>query len=77
MCKQGSKAVSSASIAFIYVFGPIFAFAFSSMQPTYPEKVLSNDMRAKGISVFHLTAGCAGFLNSFAPVGVNNFSTPA
>jgi hypothetical protein len=68
MCKRGGKAVSSASVAFIYIFGLIFAFAFTSMQPIYPEEVLSNDMRAKGISAFQPTAGCAGSLNNFAPV---------
>jgi hypothetical protein len=50
--EQVGKAVSSASVAFIYIFGPIFAFAFTSMQPIYPGEVLSNGMRAKGIGVF-------------------------
>jgi hypothetical protein len=59
MCKRGVKGVSNASIAFIYIFGPIFAFAFISMQPIYPGEVISNDMRANGISVFQLTASCA------------------
>ena len=72
------KAVSSASIAFIYIFGSVFALAFTSMQPIYPGEVLSNDMRAKGIGVFQLTAGCAGFVNTFAaPVALNNVSDSA
>jgi MFS family permease len=75
--QTGGKAVSSASIAFIYVFGSVFALAFTSMQPIYPGEVLSNDMRAKGIGVFQLTAGCAGFANTFAaPVALNNVSGP-
>jgi MFS family permease len=44
----GSHASSSASIAFIYLFGSVFAIGFTSMQPIYPGEVLSNDMRAKG-----------------------------
>ncbi|KAJ5625739.1 hypothetical protein N7510_002048 [Penicillium lagena] len=44
----GSKLDSNASIAFIYIFGSVFAFAWTSMQPIYPGEVLSNDMRAKG-----------------------------
>ena len=73
--QTGGKAVSSASIAFIYIFGSVFALAFTSMQPIYPGEVLSNDMRAKGIGVFQLTAGCAGFVNTFAaPVALNNVS---
>jgi hypothetical protein len=42
-----------------------------------PEEVLSNNMRAEGISVSQPTASCAGSLNSFALVGVNNFGAPA
>ena len=71
----GSKTCSSASIAFIYIFGSVFAFAFTSMQPIYPGEVLANDMRAKGMGVFQLTSGAAGFVNTFAaPVALNNVS---
>jgi uncharacterized membrane protein YadS len=71
----GSKASSSASIAFIYIFGATFALAFTSMQPIYPGEVLSNEMRAKGMGVFSLTSGCAGFVNTFAaPVALRNVS---
>jgi uncharacterized membrane protein YqaE (UPF0057 family) len=73
--QNGSKASSSASIAFIYVFGSVFALAFTSMQPIYPGEVLSNDMRAKGMGVFQLTSGCAGFVNTFAaPIALRNVS---
>jgi hypothetical protein len=61
-----NKMCSSASIAFIYIFGCVFAIAFTSMQPIYPGEVLSNDMRAKGMGVFQLTGGAAGFVNTFA-----------
>lgn len=63
----GSKETSSASIAFIYIFGSVFAFAYTSMQPIYPGEVMSNDMRAKGMGVFQLTAGTASFVNTFQP----------
>ena len=69
----GSKASSITSITFIYIFGSVFALAFTSMQPIYPGEVLSNDMRAKGMGIYQLTAGCAGFVNTFAaPVALNN-----
>jgi MFS family permease len=69
----GSQTASKASIAFIFVFGSVFAFAFTSMQPIYPGEVLSNDMRAKGMGVFQLTSGTASFVNTFAaPVALNN-----
>ncbi|KEF60353.1 uncharacterized protein A1O9_01913 [Exophiala aquamarina CBS 119918] len=71
--QTGSKAASSASIAFIYVFGSVFALGYTSMQPIYPGEVLSNDMRAKGMGVSAVVSGCAGFVNTFAaPVAVKN-----
>ncbi|KAM0689961.1 hypothetical protein Q7P36_008728 [Cladosporium allicinum] len=71
--QTGSRQASVASITFIYIFGSVFALAFTSMQPIYPGEVLSNDMRAKGMGVFQLTSGCAGFVNTFAaPVALNN-----
>lgn len=73
---SGSKTASTASIFFIYLFGVIFAFAYTSMQPIYPAEVMSNDMRAKGMGTFKLTAGAAGFLNTFvAPIALTNVST--
>ncbi|KAI9753774.1 MAG: hypothetical protein M4579_005008 [Chaenotheca gracillima] len=70
---NGSKASSDVSIAFIYIFGFIFAFAYTSMQPIYPAEVMSNDMRAKGMFVFQFTAGLAGFVNTFAaPIALQN-----
>lgn len=62
----GSHASSSASIAFIFIFGAVFAFAFTSMQPIYPAEVMSNDMRAKGMGTYKIMGGCAGFINTFA-----------
>lgn len=75
--QTGSQQASVASITFIYIFGSVFALAFTSMQPIYPGEVLSNDMRAKGMGVFQLTSGCAGFVNTFAaPVALNKVSSP-
>jgi MFS family permease len=73
--KTGSKSSSSASIGFIFIFGAIFAFAFTSMQPIYPAEVMSNDMRAKGMGTYKITGGCAGFINTFvAPIALTNVS---
>ncbi|OQV04538.1 hypothetical protein CLAIMM_09401 [Cladophialophora immunda] len=69
----GSKSSSDASIAFIYIFGVVFAFAYTSMQPIYPAEVMSNEMRAKGMWLFQFTAGLASFVNTFAaPVALKN-----
>ena len=74
--QSGSQQASVASISFIYIFGSVFALGFTSMQPIYPGEVLSNDMRAKGMGVFQLTSGCAGFVNTFAaPVALNKVRT--
>lgn len=71
----GSLISSSASIAFIYVFGAIFAFGYTSMQPIYPLEVMSNDMRAKGTGTYKLTGGAAGFINTFVgPIALKNVS---
>lgn len=70
-----SKTASSASIAFIYIFGGIFAFAFTSMQPIYPTEVMTNDMRAKGAQSYKLISGASGFLNTFVgPIALSNVS---
>lgn len=66
-------AASDASIAWIFIFGAIFAFAFTPMQSCYPAEVLGNDIRAKGFGLFHLVSGAAGFLNTFvAPTALQN-----
>jgi hypothetical protein len=46
------------------------------MQPIYPAEVVSNKMRAKGMGVFKLTAGAAGFLNTFVgPIALSSVSS--
>ncbi|CZR55595.1 related to transporter (major facilitator superfamily) [Phialocephala subalpina] len=69
----GSILSSRASIAFIYIFGVVFAFSWTSMQPLYPIEVMSAEMRAKGVFIFQITAGLSGFVNTFAaPVALKN-----
>lgn len=43
--KTGSVPASSASIAFIFVFGVIFAVSFTPMQPIYPAEVLASEFK--------------------------------
>ncbi|KAH8696014.1 general substrate transporter [Talaromyces proteolyticus] len=70
---SGSVPSSSASIAFIYIFGVVFAFSYTPMQPIYPAEVLSNNVRANGMMIFQITAGCSSFVNTFAaPVALQN-----
>ena len=71
----GSMAASSASIAFIYVFGAAFSWAYTSMQPIYPTEIISNDARAKGVMCYKLTGGASGFVNTFVtPIALENVS---
>lgn len=41
--RSGSVPSSSASIAFIFIFGVIFAVGFTPMQPIYPAEVLASE----------------------------------
>ena len=74
-----SASVMAACLAivtgFIFLFGATFAVGFTPMQPIYPAEVVSNKMRAKGMGVFKLTAGAAGFLNTFVgPIALSSVS---
>lgn len=71
----GNSTASTVSIVFIFLFGATFAVGFTPMQPIYPAEVVSNKMRAKGMGVFKLTAGAAGFLNTFVgPIALSSVS---
>ncbi|KAL2843930.1 general substrate transporter [Aspergillus pseudoustus] len=71
--EYSNQAASTASIVFIFMFGAIFACGFTPMQPIYPAEVVSNKMRAKAMGTFKLTAGAAGFLNTFVgPIALAN-----
>lgn len=64
--KNGSKGSSYTMITFIFLFGIVFSFAWTPMQPVYPAEVLENQMRARGIAFFGFNAGIAGFINTIA-----------
>ncbi|KAI2467308.1 general substrate transporter [Annulohypoxylon bovei var. microspora] len=69
----GNSAAATMSIAFIFIFGAIFAAGYTPMQPIYPAEVVSNKMRAKAMGTFKLTAGAAGFLNTFVgPIALSS-----
>lgn len=73
--EYGNKGASTVSIVFIFVFGAVFSSAWTPMQPIYPAEVVSNKMRAKAMGVYKLTAGAAGFLNTFVgPIALSNVS---
>jgi MFS family permease len=75
--EYGNQTASTVSIVFIFMFGAIFACGFTPMQPIYPAEVVSNKMRAKAMGTFKLTAGAAGFLNTFVgPIALSNVGFP-
>ena len=72
----GNHTASTVSIVFIFVFGAVFSGGYTPMQPIYPAEVVSNKMRAKCMGTFKLTAGAAGFLNTFVgPIALSSVSS--
>ncbi|KAI1815684.1 general substrate transporter [Poronia punctata] len=71
--EYGNNAAATLSIVFIFVFGAIFSAGYTPMQPIYPAEVVSNRMRAKAMGAYKITAGAAGFLNTFvAPIALSS-----
>ncbi|KAH9896324.1 general substrate transporter [Xylariomycetidae sp. FL2044] len=71
--EYGNSTAATVSIVFIFVFGAVFSVGYTPMQPIYPAEVVSNKMRAKAMGTFKLTAGAAGFLNTFvAPIALSS-----
>jgi len=58
--KTKEKSMSILSILFIYIFGVVFAFAYTSMQPVYVPEVLTTQMRAKGMVFYQLFFNVSG-----------------
>ncbi|KAJ7166086.1 general substrate transporter [Mycena filopes] len=56
---------ANASIAFIFLFGIVYAFTYTPLQALYCAEVMSQDMRAKGMAVHILISNIAGFINTF------------
>jgi len=55
-----------ATIAFIFLFGIVYAFVYTPLQPLYCAEVMNQEMRAKGMAVHILISNIAGFINTFA-----------
>ncbi|KAI0885012.1 general substrate transporter [Annulohypoxylon maeteangense] len=71
--EYGNSSAATLSIVFIFIFGAVFATGYTPMQPIYPAEVVSNKMRAKAMGTFKLTAGAAGFLNTFVgPIALSS-----
>ena len=55
-----------AAIAFIYVFGITYSFAFTPLQALYPVECLAYETRAKGMGMYNLFVNIAAFFNTYA-----------
>ncbi|KAF4122144.1 Sugar (and other) transporter [Geosmithia morbida] len=55
-----------ASIAFIFVIGMTFSFAYTPLQAMYPVEVLAYEQRAKGMALQNMTGNAAALVNMFA-----------
>ena len=67
-----NQVAAKAGIAFIYIFqGVFFSYAFTPLQPTYPSEIVSNEMRARGLALWHLISNAASTLNLYtAPLAM-------
>ncbi|CAN6633806.1 high-affinity glucose transporter Hxt2p [Trichomonascus vanleenenianus] len=71
--KTGSHAASSASIAFIFIFGIVYAICFTSLTPIYPSEVSNTKLRARSMMLHQIVGGCASFVNQYAaPIAMQN-----
>jgi sugar porter (SP) family MFS transporter len=70
-----NKSASSATIAFIFIFGVCFAIGYTSMQPVYPGEIASNTLRAKISLIGGVVTGASSFVNQYAaPVAMQKIS---
>lgn len=63
---NGADAAAKGTLVFIFLFGVIFSFSFTPMQPIYPSEVASNVLRSRSMIVLNLVSGIAQFVNQFA-----------
>ncbi|KAF9450633.1 hypothetical protein P691DRAFT_700780 [Macrolepiota fuliginosa MF-IS2] len=61
-----NPAGANSAIAFIFLFGFVFSFAYTPLQAVYPTEVLEYNTRAKGMAMNALAVSCAGFVNVYA-----------
>ncbi|KKA23678.1 hypothetical protein T310_2269 [Rasamsonia emersonii CBS 393.64] len=63
----GKPVVGGTSIAFLYVFLVVFAFAWTPMQALYPSEVLAYNSRAKGLAYTNLMLNAVNVINTYVP----------
>jgi sugar porter (SP) family MFS transporter len=61
-----NSSAANATIAFIYLFGIIFAFAWTPLSPMYVVECLDTNTRAKGKSLAQFCTACASAIIQYA-----------
>lgn len=61
-----NSSAANASIAFIYLFGVTFSFAWTPLSPMYVVECLGTNTRAKGNSMAQFFTTCASAINQYA-----------
>lgn len=68
-----NSSAAVAGIFFIYFFQAVFSFGYTALQPILASEYMNNDMRARGLALWHLVGNAASFLNLYtAPIAMEN-----
>lgn len=66
---------AGAAVAFIFLIGVVFSFAYTPLQAMYPVEVLAYEQRAKGMAFQNIAGNAAGLVNMFViPVALERIS---
>lgn len=60
-----SPSLAQGALAIYMLFGATIAFVYTPLQSVLPVEALSNNMRAKGLTVYTFTMTAMGFINMF------------
>jgi sugar porter (SP) family MFS transporter len=61
-----NPAGANSAIAFIFLFGFVFSFAYTPLQALVPTECLANNTRGKGMAMYSFAVSCAGLLGNYA-----------
>lgn len=63
---HGNQDAAKALVAFIFLIGIVFSFAYTPLQQLYPAETLSFQQRAKGLAFAAMCTNAAALVNLFA-----------
>jgi len=65
--------IGQGAVAAYFFFNIIYSFAYTPLQALYPVECLSNETRAKGMSMYGVVVGVFSFINLYAgPIALKN-----